>query len=95
MAIFLMRLPPKTRLGSAAAMAELRLSDAELMEAEVSTDANFEDMIQGVGEVAEINVRTSAADVDDSFYQFHTPQLASWFAVPEFFDYLVGLCLIF
>ena len=33
MAIFLMRLPPKTRLGSAAAMAELRLSDAELLEA--------------------------------------------------------------
>ena len=60
MAIFLMRLPPKTRLGSAAAMAELRLSDAELMEAEASTDANFEDMIQGVGEVAEIDVRTSA-----------------------------------
>ena len=68
-------------------MAELRLSDAELLEAESSANATFEDLIQGVGEVAEINVRTSAADVDNSFYQFHTPQLASWFAVPEVVDY--------
>ena len=36
--------------------------------------------------MAEINVRASAADVDDSVHQFHTPQLASWFAVPQLVD---------
>ena len=40
-------------------------------------------MLSGVGEVAEIDIRASAADVDDSFYQFQIPQLASWSAVPQ------------
>ena len=86
MANFLMRLPPKTRLGSAAAIAELRLSDEDLQAGDAALDATFEDLAQGIGETAEISVRASAADVDDSFYQFFTPQLASWFAVPERYD---------
>ena len=36
--------------------------------------------------MAGINIRASAADVDDSFCQFHTPQLASWFAVAQLVD---------
>ena len=67
-------------------MAELRLSDEELLDPEPTADANLEDVLQGVGEIAEISVHASAADVDDSFYQFHTPQLASWFAIPEEYD---------
>ena len=42
--------------------------------------------LAGVGEIAEIELLTSAADVDDSFYQFATPQLASWFAIRQLVD---------
>ena len=78
MANYLMRLPPKTRLRSAAAMAELRLSDADLRDdplggTDLEADSFSQDVLGGVGEMAEINVRASAADVDDSFYQFHIP----------------------
>ena len=78
MANCLMRLPPKTRLGSAAAMAELRLSDADLRDdplggTEIEADSFSQGVLGGVGEMAEINVRASAADVDDSFYQLFTP----------------------
>ena len=75
MANYLMSLPRKTRLGSAVAMAELRLSDEDLLGGtEIEADSVAQDVLGGVGEVAEINVRASAADVDDSFYQFHIPQ---------------------
>ena len=84
---YLMRLPPKMRLGSAAAMAELRLSDEDLLGGtEIEADSFAQDVLGGIGEVAEINIRASAADVDDSFYQLRTPQLASWFAVPQLVD---------
>ena len=39
------------------------------------------DGLDGLGELAELELRTTAADVDVSFYQFATPQLASWFAI--------------
>ena len=84
---YLMRLPPKTRLGSAAAMAELRLSDEDLLGGTaIESDSFSQDVLGGVGEVAEINVRASAADVDDSFCQFYIPELASWFAVLQLVD---------
>ena len=40
----------------------------------------------GAGQVAEINVWASTEDVDDSFYQFHTLQLASWLAESQLVD---------
>ena len=39
--------------------------------------------MDGLGAPAEFELRTSAADVDDSFYQFATPQLSSWFAINQ------------
>jgi hypothetical protein len=44
------------------------------------------DGLDGLGELAEMELRTTTADVDDSFYQFATPQLASWFAIRELAD---------
>ena len=97
-AIFCMRLPPRTKLGSAAAMAELRVA-AEGAAPALDDDDDFlpcpegedeeDDMIDGLdglGELAEMELRTTAADVDDSFYQFATPQLASWLAIRELVD---------
>ena len=52
-------------------------------------DDEEDDVIDGLdclGELAEVELRTSAADVDASFYQFATPQLASWFAIRELVD---------
>ena len=68
-------------------MAELRLSDEDLLGGtEMEADSFAQDVLGGVGEIAEIDIRVSAADVDDSFYQFHTPMLASWLAVPQLVD---------
>ena len=73
-------------------MAELRLSDSDLGGGISSDEADpvdlLQDMLGGTGEVAEFDIRTSAADVDDSFYQFATPQLASWFAIRQLVDLL-------
>jgi hypothetical protein len=44
------------------------------------------DGLDGLGELAEMELRTTAADVDDSFCQLATPQLASWFAIRELVD---------
>ena len=44
------------------------------------------DGLDGLGELAEMELRTTAADVDDSFYLFATPQFASWFAIRELVD---------
>ena len=84
---FMMRLPPRTKLGSAAAMAELRTPDNVLpVYDEDNNDDDTIDGLDGLGEVAQIELLTSAADVDDRFYQFATPQLASWFAIRELVD---------
>ena len=91
MANWLMRLPLKTKLGSAAAMAELDLSDLKMGSAALDDDDHdASELLQaamgGTGGAVEFEVRSSAADVDDSFYQFHTPQLASCFAIRELVD---------
>ncbi len=66
--------PPSTRLGSPGAMAELDLSDDALV------------ALGGLGGVSEIEVKSSAADVDDCFYQFTVPEVASWFGVRQRVD---------
>ena len=73
-------------------MAGLRLSDADLRDdplggTDIQADCFSQDVLGGVGEMVEINVRASAGDVAVSFYQFHPPQLASWFAVPQLVDF--------
>ena len=62
------KLPPRTRLGSTAALSEVDLSTESLIHA-------------GVGDLAAIDVRTSTADVDDAFYQIGVPEVASWFGI--------------
>eukprot|EP00974_Lingulodinium_polyedra_P087776 8511960-Lingulodinium_polyedra.AAC.1 len=63
--------PPRTRLGSVGALSEMDLSD------------EVQELYGGTGEVCEIEVRGSACDVDDCFYQFRVPEVASWFGVPR------------
>ena len=62
---FCHRPPPRTCLGSAGAMTELSLP------ARLATDSG----------AAELFVTTSAADVDDSFYQYLVPSVAAWFGI--------------
>eukprot|EP00972_Heterocapsa_arctica_P106790 15730475-Heterocapsa_arctica.AAC.1 len=40
----------------------------------------------GLGGVSEIEVKSCAADVDDCFYQFTVPEVASWFGVRQRVD---------
>ena len=72
---FCHRAPPSTRLGSPSALAELDLSDEALV-----------GLQGGLGGVAEIEVRSSSADVDDSFYQFAVPEVACWFGIKRKVD---------
>ena len=64
------RRPPRTRLGSPRAHAEIDLGDETLTTA------------GGFGSVSEIAVHASGADVKDSF-QFSLRPLASWFGIDE------------
>lgn len=73
-ACFLHRHPPKVYLGSARAMAEVDMSEEAL------------GSCGGTGGVVDSSVFAAGADVDDSFYNFCVPELASWFGLDETFS---------
>ena len=70
-ASFCHRTPPHRCFGSSIAISELDLCP---------------DSFAGVGVLAELDVRTSAVDLHDSFYQFCVPEFVCCFGVSEKVD---------
>ncbi|CAK0822647.1 unnamed protein product, partial [Prorocentrum cordatum] len=69
------RLPPKTRLGGASALAQL---DGWLDQDELAS------LAQGCGPIAEIpNLSVCVGDVEDAFYQFSVESMAEWFGLDD------------
>ena len=69
------RPPPKSRLGSVGAIAELDLSSE-----------SWEALCAASGSNEPLDAHGGDSDVDDSFYQFSIAELASWFCIDELLD---------